>query len=144
MCVARVIKPRLTAPLIVTGKRSHSGFTLIEILLVLVLIALLASLVAPEVTSTVGRAKESAVKQNLMVMRKAIDDYYSDKGKYPERLGVLVEEKYLRSIPKEPSTGRADTWEVVNTENSDGSQGIIDVKSSNPSMASDGTRYKEW
>ena len=144
MYVARVTKPRLTVPLTKNGKPSNSGFTLVEILLVLVLIALLASLVAPEVTSTVGRAKESAIKENLTIMRKAIDDYYSDKGKYPERLDILVEEKYLRSIPKEPSTGRTDTWDVKNTQNNDGSQGIIDVRSSNNAVASDGTSYKDW
>ena len=100
MYVARVTKPRLTVPLTKNGKPSNSGFTLVEILLVLVLIALLASLVAPEVTSTVGRAKESAIKENLTIMRKAIDDYYSDKGKYPERLDMLVEEKYLFVLKK--------------------------------------------
>ena len=144
MYVATVIKPQSMAPPIVIGKPSDNGFTLVELLLVLVLIALLASLVAPVVTSTVDRAEESAVKENLMVIRKALDDYYSDKGKYPEQLDVLVEEKYLRSIPKEPHTGRTDTWKLIYAGNDSGNQGIIDIKSSNKEIASDGTRYEEW
>src|SRR6185312_11269908 len=88
----------------------HRGFTLIELLLVLFLVALLASLVGPALTSGIQRARESALKEDLHVLRKALDDYYADNGSYPPELQVLVDKRYLRNVPVDPFTDRGDSW----------------------------------
>jgi general secretion pathway protein G len=122
------------------------GFTLIELLLVLLIVALLASLVAPVVTGSIQRAKESTLKEDLYVMRKAIDDYYADSGKYPELLSDLVTKQYLRRIPRDPLTESAETWVLVR---SDGG-GIVDVRSGAPvpAEAAEGAPgeipYSDW
>lgn len=121
----------------------HRGFTLIELLLVLTIVALLASLVAPTLTRSIHRAKESALKEDLYVMRKALDDYYADHGRYPQELALLEEKRYLRRIPDDPLTGRADTWRLVR-EDKDREPGIIDVRSGSTESDKDGNAYGEW
>lgn len=122
------------------------GFTLTELLLVLLFIAILASLVVPVVTSSVQRARESALKEDLYTLRKAIDDYYADKGKYPETLAELVDNRYVRKIPVDPMTDRVDTWvEIQNeSEGSEADVGVIDVRSGSDEKDADGVAYKEW
>lgn len=120
------------------------GFTFIELLLVLTIVALLASLVAPSVTKSVHRAKEAALKENLYVMRKAIDDYYADSGVYPAELAVLVEKRYLRQIPEDPLTERADGWQVLRDEDERGVNGIIDVRSGSDETDPRGRPYRDW
>ena len=122
------------------------GFTLTELLLVLLFIAILASLVVPVVTSSVDRARESALKEDLYTLRKAIDDYYADKGKYPESLEQLVDNRYVRKIPVDPMTDRIDTWvEIRNESESDQADtGVIDVRSGSDEKDSDGVSYSEW
>ncbi len=141
-----------SAPLRLRGEifsfqsRRITGFTLIELLFVLLIVALLASLVAPVVTNSIGRAKESTLKEDLKVMRKAIDDYYADTGKYPAELNDLVTKRYLRKIPVDPVTESRDTWKLVQAEDSKtgAAQGIIDVHSGSEEKASDETYYKDW
>ena len=123
------------------------GFTLIELLLVLVLIALLASLAAPVVTGSLGRAKEAALKEDLYILRKAIDDYYADNGSYPAELEILLQKRYLRKIPVDPITERRDSWTLVRAEGSSRDtweSGIIDVRSGSDGTSTGGTPYKEW
>lgn len=120
------------------------GFTLIELLVVLLLVALLASLAAPEVSQSVVRAKESALRQDLYVMREAIDDYYADHGQYPVELSLLVEQRYLRRIPPDPITGSSTSWRLVVVDNEDGEQGIIDIRSGAEGRSIDETAYNEW
>jgi general secretion pathway protein G len=122
--------------------RQQSGFSLMELLVVLVLIALLAAVVTPVVTKSIPRAKESTLKENLFIMRKAIDDYYADKQQYPESLQILVEEKYLRYIPDDPITETRQQWATVNAESEQG--GIIDVHSESDKVSSEGTPYNQW
>lgn len=127
-----------------TGKR-QTGFSLMELLVVLVLIALLASVVTPVVTNSIDRAKESTLKENLFVMRKAIDDYYTDRGEYPASLDSLVEEKYLRRIPDDPITETRRQWKLIHAEGDSGGQsGIIDVRSESDKTSREGTPYNEW
>lgn len=127
-----------------TGKR-QTGFSLMELLVVLVLIALLASVVTPVVTSSIERARESTLKENLFVMRKAIDDYYADRGEYPASLDSLVEEKYLRRIPDDPITETRRQWKLIHAEGDSGGQGgIIDVRSESDKTSREGTPYNEW
>src|SRR5512142_3175014 len=96
------------------------GFTLLELLFVLVIVALLAGIVGPMLAGSIGRARESTLKEDIHILRRAIDDYYADNGKYPGELTDLVEKRYLRGIPADPVTERRDTWMVVRTGNDRG------------------------
>ncbi|MFL6654104.1 MAG: type II secretion system protein [Sulfurifustis sp.] len=125
--------------------RVRRGFTLIELLLVLVIIALLASIVAPLVTGSISRARESTLKEDLYALRKAIDDYYADNGVYPPELDELVKRRYLRNIPADPVTEKRDTWVLVRAEDDKGGKGgIVDVHSGSEEKAADGSSYKDW
>lgn len=123
-------------------KRSGKGFTLVELLLVLVLVALLASLAMPVATRSVDQAKESALKEDLHVLRKAIDDYYANTGHYPQNLSQLVEKRYIRRVPVDPLTGRAEGWVEIRTDDLEG--GISDIHSGAEGNASDGKPYRDW
>lgn len=120
------------------------GFTLMELLVVLALVAVLASLVTPIVSSSIQRAKEATLKENLFVLRKAIDDYYADIGAYPPTLDALVEKRYVRKVPVDPITERADSWQFTREEEGGEEAGIIDVHSGAEEAATDGSAYREW
>lgn len=122
-------------------KSSINGFTLMELILVMTLLALLASISAPVVSHSIRRSKEATLKEDLHVMRKIIDDYYADVGHYPKSLSILVEDKYLRKIPVDPFTERNDSWVEIYTEES---SGIIDVKSGANETNQQGLLYKDW
>ena len=128
--------------------RSGAGFTLIELMIVMSLIVILASIGLTIYTSSVIRAKESVLKEDLFRMRDAIDQYYADKGKYPVTLDSLVSEKYLRSIPVDPFTNSADTWRSIQSEldptNPTAEPGVYDVRSGSDQKAIDGTNYADW
>ena len=123
-----------------SGKR---GFTLIELLVVLAIIGVLLAIAAPRYFSSVDRSKDAVLRSNLHQMREAIQQYYADKGKYPENLGSLVTERYLREVPLDPVTERADTWIVVPPPDPEQS-GVFDVRSGAPGNGKDGTRYRDW
>ncbi len=118
----------------------QKGFTLMELLVVLVILSALAGLVAPLVSESVLRAKESALREDLMVIRKAIDGHYADRGVYPDSLETLIDRRYLRSLPTDPVSGQA--WKLVHSDTPEG--GIMDVRSSAAGLAEDGTRYEQW
>jgi general secretion pathway protein G len=120
------------------------GFTLLELLFVLIIVALLAGIVGPMLVGSIGRAREATLKEDLFVMRKAIDDYYADNGKYPGELAELVNKRYLRRIPADPLTERRDTWIVVRGSNDRGRDGILDVHSGSELAANNGTPYRDW
>jgi general secretion pathway protein G len=127
--------------------RGCGGFTLIELLVVMSLIVLLASVSLAVYNTSVQRAREAALTENLFQMRKAIDEYYADKGKYPAALDALVADKYLRSIPKD-ITGKVETWQEIPAEfdpgNPNAEPGIENVKSGSDQMSIDGTPYAEF
>jgi general secretion pathway protein G len=131
-----------------TARRHLDGFTLIELVIVMVLIVLLASVSLAVYGNSVTRGKEAALKEDLFQMRKAIDEYYADKGKYPTDLQTLVTEKYLRTIAPDPFTGSAETWQQIPSEldpgNPSAEPGISDVKSGSDQTGSDGKPYSEW
>lgn len=122
---------------------TERAFTLIEILLVMVLISLLAGLSAPVVKNAITRANETALLHNLSVTRKAIDDYYSDKGHYPESLEQLVDENYIKKMPYDPLAGSDTDWILIEPENADLS-GVADLKSSSERKALNGSYVNEW
>jgi general secretion pathway protein G len=125
-----------------------NGWTLIELLVVLSIILILAAMALTQYRNSVLHAKEAALRSDLYLMRDAIDQYYADKGKYPETIETLVTERYLRAIPRDPITGATDTWQTEQAEREAGAvqsqAGIINVKSGSPDTALDGSRYGEW
>ena len=130
------------------GSGSRRGFTLIEMLVVMSLIVVLASIGMVVYANSVTRAREAVLREDLYRMRQAIDQYYADKNKYPESLAALVSEKYLREMPKDPFTNSTETWQTVAAEPEPGrtelEPGIYDVKSGATTVALDGTNYAEW
>jgi general secretion pathway protein G len=129
-------------------RRGDAGWTLIELLVVLSIILILTSLALTQYRNSVQLAREAALRSDLFLMRDAIDQYYADKGKYPESLQTLVSERYIRAIPKDPITNATDTWQIVQAERDAASvaapPGIYDVKSGSPDTAIDGSRYADW
>jgi general secretion pathway protein G len=120
-----------------------AGFTLIELMVVLAIVALLLSLVAPHYAGRLTRAEETVLRENLLMMRDAIDKHYADAGRYPERLEDLVEKRYLRSIPLDPVTQSSTTWVVVPPADPEKS-GVYDVHSGAQGVGPDGKPYAEW
>jgi general secretion pathway protein G len=93
--------------------KTIKGFTLVELMVVLAVIALLLSIVVPDYVGRMRRAEEAVLKENLAVMRDSLDKHYADTGKYPSSLDDLVAKHYLRSIPKDPFTQSESTWIAV-------------------------------
>ena len=129
-----------------TRARARDGFTLIELMIVMVIIVLLASVGVAIYGNSVKTAREAALKSDLGDMRRALDAFYADKQKYPASLEDLVTEKYLRKIPPDPITNAAD-WQTTMSErdpaNPSAEPGISDVKSNASGTAIDGTPYSE-
>jgi len=124
------------------------GWTRIELFGVLSIVVLLATLARSQYRNSIRYAKEAALRSDLFLMRDAIDQYYADKGRYPESLQTLVSESYLRAVPRDPFTESSDTWITVPADPEPGSgsasAGIYDVKSGSPDIAMDGSRYGDW
>jgi general secretion pathway protein G len=124
------------------------GFTLIELLVVMAIAVILAAVGLTLYGTSVVRAREAALTEDLFQMRKAIDEYYADKQKYPASLDTLVSEKYLREIKPDPFTNSVDTWQTTMSEpdaaNPSAETGIWNVKSGAPGTGSDGRPYSEW
>ena len=129
-------------------KHSRFGFTLIELMIVMAIIAVLMSVAVPIYTRSIQRANESVLKNNLFTLRTVIDEYTYDKQKAPQSLQDLVSDGYLRQVPVDPMTGSADTWKLImedasNTVNQT-EPGIFDVRSGSDKNSSEGTPYSEW
>jgi general secretion pathway protein G len=128
--------------------RNDSGWTLVELLVVISLVMILASMALVQYRNSITSAKEATLRGQLFQMRDAIDQYYADKGKYPESLQSLVSESYIRALPRDPFTTSSDTWQTVAAEPDAGSitanAGIFDVKSGSEGVALDGSRYADW
>ena|SRR6187200_2292641 len=128
--------------------RRMRGFTLIEMLIVMTLIVVLASVGLIAYQTSVRRGREAVLKEDLYRMRDAIDQYYADKGKYPTDLNELVSTNYIRRVPVDPMTNSAETWQTVMAEpdpsNPSAESGLTDVKSGSEGAAIDGTNYNEW
>jgi general secretion pathway protein G len=121
---------------------AQAGFTLIELLVVMAVLAMLTSIVAPRYVDRVELARETVLRQDLVGLRGAIDQFFRDQSRYPETLSELVTRRYIREVPQDPITRRADTWQT--TAPSNGLTGIYDVHSGAPGHARDGTDYAQW
>ncbi|MEO8348575.1 MAG: type II secretion system protein [Acidobacteriota bacterium] len=134
---------------------SDSGFTLLELLVVMTIIGILAAVAIPALRDSPQRAREAALRENLFTFRSTIDQFHGDKGYYPPDLQTLVTEGYIRSIPSDPMTKSRDTWVVAYEELTTGTEGeappeesvapgVVDVHSASAERALDGTYYKDW
>ena len=107
------------------------------------IIATLLSIVSPRYFNSIDKAKETVLRQDLAIMRDAIDKFYSDMGSYPITLDELVERRYLRSIPIDPLTDSNETWVEMPPLNEE-EEGVYDVHSGYNGQALDGSYYEEW
>src|SRR5512139_382564 len=124
-------------------KRIRRGFTLVELMVVMAIIALLLSLALPRYFKHLETSRETILKEDLAVMRDVIDKYHGDRGHYPDRLEELVNARYLRAVPVDPITERSDTWQIV-APPSDETGAVYDVRSGAPGTAHDGSAYADW
>jgi general secretion pathway protein G len=129
-------------------RRKHSrGFTLIELMIVISMIMILVSIAIPVYNQSIMRAKESVLRQNLFTLRSLISQYTLDKQKAPQSLDDLVQNGYIKAIPKDPITGNPD-WETVQEDYSmsidQQDTGITDLHSASTAMSGDGTAYNTW
>src|SRR6202030_4766902 len=120
-----------------------SGFTLIELLIVMAIIGTLLSIAVPRYFHSLQHARETVLKQDLSILREAIDKYYADLNLYPETLPALVEKRYIRALPVDPFTKLSDTWTLVPSDDPDHA-GIRDIHSGAADVASDGTPVASW
>lgn len=132
-------------------KIGERGFTLIEIIIVLGIIGLLVGIGLPTYKSATVKAKEAVLKENLFILRKLIDQYAQDKGKYPASLQALVQDSYIRAIPVDPMTNQSATWVEVREQPSAEDPlmteipGVVDVKSGSDAKSPiDGSLYNTW
>jgi general secretion pathway protein G len=129
-------------------RRGQSGWTLIELVIVMAIITVLASLATVGARNAVVLAREATLKEDLFRMRDAIDQYYADKGKYPADLQALVTDQYMREVPVDPLSQSRDTWQTIPAEpdpmNPSGEPGIFNVKSGAEGMSLQGLPYSEF
>jgi len=142
---------------IVTGERTQAvqgpgsrgfgpsvrGFTLVELLVVMLIIGLLLSIAVPRYFHTVAHARETVLRQDLLVLREAIDKHLADLNQYPDTLAALVDKKYVKSVPVDPFTRSAETWMLTPSDDPE-RQGIRDLHSGAADKGADGTEVASW
>jgi general secretion pathway protein G len=132
------------APNIAIGRAvglSEAGFTIIELMIVVTIVGILATLAVPSYQNAVVKAKEGALRQDLFSLRDVIDQHRADKGKYPETLTALVSSGYLRTLPPDPLTGSPTTWQEMKDPSG---EGIVDVFSGSELVGTNGVPYNQW
>jgi general secretion pathway protein G len=131
-----------------SARRRPNGFTLIELLVVVAIIGIVVTVASGQYQRSIRKAQEAVLREDLYIMRTAINQYFADKGKYPADLRALVDDSYLKAIPADPITRSPDTWvtEMAQSDEKDISQepGIADVKSGAPGQGQDGSSLADW
>ena len=123
-----------------------AGFTLLELMIVISIIIILASITLPQYQKTIMHTRETVLRDDLRKMRSLIDQFAADKGRLPQSLEEIASEGYMREVPTDPFTGQKD-WAVTNGEDPNslnGEQGVTDVHSSSTDTSTEGTAYSEW
>jgi general secretion pathway protein G len=123
--------------------RAQAGFTLVELLVVMAIIASLLTIAVPRYFNSVEKSREAVLRANLALTRQMLDRYFEDNGKYPDGLDTLVSNRYLRSVPQDPITGSSASWVIVPPALADNG-GVADVHSGAPGNGLDGSPYGEW
>ena len=130
------------------NRKNQAGFTLVELMIVMAIIGVLAAVAIPSYLGAVRQAREAVLKEDLHVMRSAIDSYTADKQKAPQSLDDLVTEGYLKEIPVDPMTKAKDSWQTETTDTLSSvdqtDPGIDDVHSGSQEQGSDGQPYSQW
>jgi general secretion pathway protein G len=121
---------------------NQQGFTFVELMVVMAMIALLLSVALPRYFDGLTRAQEAVLKDDLFTMREAIDQYYLDKGHYPSSLNSLVQSRYIKAVPVDPMTDSAQTWIELGLPNDPSV--LFDIRSGASGEADDGTAYYDW
>ena len=121
-----------------------TGFTMIELVVVMAIVALLLTIAAPRYFNQVDKAKDTTLRQNLAVMRDAIDKFHADTNKLPASLDELVTKGYLRKIPVDPIVERSDAWEIVAPTGVSDDAGVYDIRSKAEGVGRDGVLYSEY
>jgi general secretion pathway protein G len=137
-----------TSSLIHQLPASDRGFTMIELLIVLSIIVILATMGMTQYRTSVIHAREAVLKEDLFRMRDAIDQYYADKNQYPSTLDALVTDGYMRQVPEDPFTKSKDSWTTEpapsDPNNPTAEPGVYNIHSGSDGTAIDGTKYAEW
>ena len=120
------------------------GFTLIELMVVMAIIAVLLTIAAPRYFSHLDRAREATLRQTLAVVRDAIDKFHGDTSNYPDSIDELVAKRYLRAMPVDPITDSAQTWVLLPPPAANGSGKLWDLKSGAEGSGANGTPYADW
>ncbi len=124
-------------------KINKKGFTLIELMTVITIIGILSTIAQPNYSRYRIKAKETSLHKILFVIRDVIDQYYADNGKYPENLEDLAEDKYIRSVPKDPFTGSSETWIFIPPDDEEEGE-VYDIHSGSNKVSLNGVPYNEW
>lgn len=126
---------------IAIGREGEVGFTIIELMIVVSIVGVLATLAVPSYRTSVIKAREAALRQDLFTLRDLLDQHRADYGKYPASLQALVSAGYLRQIPSDPFTQSSGTWQEI-SEPVEG--GVFDVYSGSDLVGMNGTPYNSW
>lgn len=126
-----------------SSKKYARGFTLIEMMIVVAIISILATMAVPGFQRQLVRAKETSLRRSLFVMRDTIDQHFADHGRYPDALQDLADKKYVRQLPMDPFTGRHDTWIAIPPEDF-AAGNVYDVHSGSNKVGLEGVPYNEW
>lgn len=121
--------------------RDERGYTLLELMIVVTIIGILATLAEPTWQGSITKAREASLKQTLFTVRDVLDQYRADHGKYPQAMAEVVSAGYLRQIPPDPFTRSTTTWQEIPYESGGG---VFDVHSGSPLVGKDGTPYNQW